>query len=343
MITARTDRNLEGRVGHSLFREKADAGTPGVLSAALVVNTRSRLGRTIAATALDYLRLLGVPVAAAYNIENPARLTETVREALSDGHDLIVLGGGDGSVSSVVDLLAHTDATLGLLPLGTANDFARTLGIPFELEEACETVAFGVVDKVDLGLAGDNYYVNVASVGLATGVAEALSPQLKRAAGSLAYPMAALRAYAGHEPFSAGLNFPDGDHEPVVFDGLIQVAIGNGRFYGGGLVVAPGSRADDDALDVYAIEAGDLMGLGRIAWGLRTGEFVDDERVHHWRTRKVQLLTERRLPLNIDGELVTSTPKPFCVDPGALRVLVPAKPATTEDSVYSSLELASHA
>lgn len=343
MTAERTGRNLEEHVEHTLFSEKTGAGAHDVLSAALVVNTRSRGGRTAAATAFDYLRLLGVPVAVAYTMDNPARLTETVQEALSDGHDLIVLGGGDGSISSVVGLLAHTDVTLGLLPLGTANDFARTLGIPFGLEEACKTVAFGAVDEVDLGLAGNKYYVNVASVGLATGVAEALSPQLKRAAASLAYPMAALRAYAEHEPFAAGLNFPDDDHEPVVFERLIQVAIGNGRFYGGGLIVAPGSSADDAALDVYAIEAGGLAGLGRIAWGLRTGEFVHDARVHHWRTQKVQLLTEHHLPLNIDGELVARTPKPFCVAPGALRVLVPPKTTTRKDLVYSSLELASRA
>ncbi len=315
----------------------------GFRSAVLVVNTRSRQGRTAAATALDYLRLLGVPVVAAYAIDDPSRLAETVREALSEEHDLIVLGGDDGSVSSVVDLLAHTDTTLGLLPLGTANDFSRTLGIPFGLEEACDTIARGVVDEVDLGLAGDNYYVNVASVGLATGVAEALSPQLKRAAGSLAYPMAALRAYAEHEPFAAALAFPDNDHEPVAIDGLLQVAIGNGRYYGGGLVVAPGSGPEDAALDVYAIEAGDPVSLARVVLGMRTGEFVENERVHCWRTSRVMLVTDPPLPINLDGELVARTPKPFSVAPGALKILVPPRRMTTEDSVFSSLKLTARA
>lgn len=155
--------------------------------------------------------------------------------------------------------------------------------------------------------------------------------------------MAALRAYADHEPFAAGLNFPDGDHEPAIFDRLIQVSVGNGRFYGGGLVVAPGSSPTDAALDVYAIEAGGPVGLARIAWGLRTGEFLDRERVHHWRTRRVQLLTEYRLPLDIDGEVVARTPKCFSVAPGALKVLVPPRRMTTEDSVFSSLELTARA
>lgn len=320
-----------------------EARPRGFRSAALIVNTRSRQGRTAAATALDYLRLMGVPVATAYATDNPSRLAETVREALSDGHDLLVLGGGDGSVSSVVHLLAHTDTTLGLLPLGTANDFARTLGIPFGLEEACETVARGVVNEVDLGLAGDNYYVNVASVGLATGVAEALSPQLKRAAGTLAYPLAAIQAYAEHEPFTAALAFPDNDHEPVAIDGLLQVAIGNGRYYGGGLVVAPGSGPEDAALDVYAIEAGSPISLARVMWGMKTGEFLDNEKVHHWKTSRVMLATDPPLPINLDGELVARTPRSFSVVPSALKILVPSRQITTQDSVFSSLELTARA
>jgi hypothetical protein len=199
-------------------------------SAALIVNTRSRVGRSAAASVLDNLRLLGVPVKAAYALDDAARLPETVREALADGHDLIVVGGGDGSVSSVAGVLAGSGAVLGVLPLGTANDFARTMGIPFELGKACATIAHGV---------------------------------------------------------------------------------------------APGSGIEDYALDVYAVEAFDAPDLARIAWGLRTGNRVDDKRVHYWRTRQVRILTDPRLPVNLDGELGCHTPKSFSVVPDALKVLVP--------------------
>ena len=208
-------------------------------SAALIVNTRSRVGRSATASALDYLGLLGVPVKAAYALDDAARLPETVRGTLADGHDLIVLGGGDGWVSSVAGLLAGCDTVLGVLPLGTANDFALTMGIPFELSAACATVADGVVADVDLGLVGDHHYVNVASMGLGSAVAEAISPRLKRAMGPLAYSLAAVRAYLDREPFEAGFSFPEYDHEAVAIGDLIHVAVGNGRYYGGGMVVAP--------------------------------------------------------------------------------------------------------
>ncbi|TCJ14864.1 lipid kinase [Rubrobacter taiwanensis] len=291
--------------------------------AALIVNTRSRSGREAYREARRRLESLGVPLEESFALKDPVRLPEAVKATIDDGHDLIVLGGGDGTVSSVVDFMARGEATFGLLPLGTANDFARTLGIPTDLRRACETVARGKVVDVDLGLADDNYYVNVASVGLSAGVTRALSPALKRRAGALAYPIAAVRAFLAHEPFSATLTFPEGDHEPAAFDRLLQVAVGNGRFYGGGLVVAPAAGIDDGRLDVYAIRPDGRRELAGVLRYLRTGEFVRRDCVSHYETRRVRLETEPHLPVNIDGELVAETPVEFSVVPNALRVLVP--------------------
>jgi diacylglycerol kinase (ATP) len=293
--------------------------------AALIVNTRSRSGERTFFRALDRLQELGVMLGPTYAVRDPVRLPETVRHVLDDGSEygLLILGGGDGSVSSVVDFLAHHDVVLGLLPLGTANDFARTLGIPSDIEGACQTIAGGKVVDVDLGLAGDNYYVNVASVGLGVEATRALSPWMKKSTGPLAYPVAAIKAFLNHQPFTARLTFPDGDHEPVDYERLLQVAVGNGRFYGGGMVVAPESGIDDRRLDIYAIELGrrrDLIGIARY---LRSGDFIREEGVSHFRTERVRLETEPDLPTNIDGEVVTCTPQNFSVDHNALKVLVP--------------------
>ncbi len=195
----------------------------------------------------------------------------------------------------------------------------------------------------DLGLAGGDHFVNVASMGLGGGAAEAISPRLKRAAGALSYPLAALRAYRSSAPFEAGFVFPRGDQNAVALSGLVHLAVGNGRYYGGGMIVAPGSAVDDHALDVYAIEATDPLRLGRVAWSLRTGQFVSSERVHHWRTREVCIITHTRLPVNLDGELLRKTPGRFAVAPDALKVLVPPGPSPKEDPVFSSLEVAARA
>ena len=293
--------------------------------AALIVNTRSRTGERTFFQALDRLQDLGVTLGPTYAVRDPVRLPETVRDVLDDGSEyrLLILGGGDGSVSSVVDFLAHHHVVLGLLPLGTANDFARTLGIPSDIEGACQTIAAGKMVDVDLGLAGGNYFVNVASVGLGVEATRALSPWMKKSVGPLAYPAAAIKAFLSHEPFSARLTFPDGDHEPVEHERLLQVAVGNGRFYGGGMVVAPESGIDDRNLDVYAIELGrhrDLIGVARY---LKSGDFIRNESVTQYRTERVRLETDPELAVNIDGEVVTRTPQDFSVAHNALKVLVP--------------------
>jgi diacylglycerol kinase family enzyme len=109
----------------------------------------------------------------------------------------------------------------------------------------------------------------------------------------------------------------------VEYRRLLQVAVGNGRFYGGGMVVAPHSGIDDRSLDVYAIEMGrhrDLIGVARY---LKSGDFIRSESVSHYQTERVRLETDPELPVNIDGEVVTRTPQDFSVVHNALRVLVP--------------------
>jgi diacylglycerol kinase (ATP) len=293
------------------------------MRASLVVNAGSRTGDRAFPELLDLLRDAGVEVESSYRLRNAARVPDTVRALAHAGCDLVILGGGDGTVSSVVDVLAGTRTALGILPLGTANDFARTLEIPADLPQVCSVIASGKIVDVDLGLAGANHYVNVASVGLGVAVSQALSPRLKRAAGPMAYPLAAVKAFRAHESFAARLSFPDGDHETVELERLLQVAVGNGRFYGGGNVVAVGAGIDDRALDVYAIELGRRRNLLGITSRFRSGEFVHRDDVHHYRTTKVLLETEPDLPVNLDGEVESRTPELFTVADNALHVMVP--------------------
>ena len=238
--------------------------------------------------------------------------------AVDAGHDLIVLGGGDGTVSSVVDVLAHREVPMGLLPLGTANDFARTLHIPTDLEQACRTIARGHIVDIDLGLSGSNYYVNRASVGIGALVAQAMSPALKRRVGVLAYPVATVKAFARHRPFRARLVFPDGDHEPREYSRLLQVSVANGRYFGGGQIAAPDSGIDDSTLDVSVIRQGGLLDLVDVLRNLRSGGGGE-----HFRTRCVELDTLPELQVNVDGEVVADTPQRFSVARNALHVVVP--------------------
>ena len=290
---------------------------------AVVVNAASRRGAAGYERAVELLGHAGVPVATKRAVASGSELSGAVEQAVADGHDLVVVGGGDGSVGGAAGVIAGTEVALGVLPLGTANDFARTVQVPSELEAACETLAHGKVVDIDLGRVDGRAYVNVALVGLSVGVTRALTAELKRRLGPVAYPVAALRAYAQHQPFSARLEFPGSDLEALEFDDLLQVAVGNGRHYGGGNTMSPTAGIDDDLLDVYAIVRGRLWDHVSIARLLKDGTFIEHERVHHLTTRQVRLVTEPSLPVNLDGEIVTNTPSVFEIERNAVNVVVP--------------------
>ena len=301
-------------------------------SAAVVVNAGSRRGAAVFDQAVAELATVGVPVASKHAVTSGAELRGTLERVMGQGHDLVVVGGGDGTVSCAADLVAGTDVTLGILPLGTANDLARTLQLPRDLPTACATVGHGKVVDIDLGRANGRPFLNVASVGLSVGVADALTPRLKRRLGPLAYPVATLRAYRRHQPFRARLEFPDGDQQPLDLDDLLQVAVGNGRHYGGGNAVSPTAGIDDHILDVYAIVKGRLHEHVSIARLLKDGSFVEHDRVQHVTTRRMRLVTEPSLPVNLDGEIATETPALFEIERNAVHVVVP------ESSTSASLD-----
>ncbi|NUR06451.1 MAG: lipid kinase [Nocardioidaceae bacterium] len=297
--------------------------------AALVVNTASRRGAESFELVRETLPEYGVDLGACHAVEDPATLPAVVKDAVFGGHRLVVVGGGDGTVGAAAGVLADLPAgarpALGVLPLGTANDFARTLDIPTTVAGACATLARGKVVDVDLGRANGTPFLNVASLGLSVGVARALRPGLKKRLGPVAYPIATLVAYRRHRPFRARLEFPHGDTEPFELDDLLQVAVGNGRHYGGGNTVHPDAGIDDHRLDVYAIRAGRLRDHVNIARLLKDGSFIEHAQVQHVSTRAVRVTTDDGDPaVNLDGEIGASAPVLFEVERNALDVVVPS-------------------
>lgn len=292
-------------------------------SAAVVINAGSRRGAAAHELALATMHKAGVPVSAVHPVHSGAELAGALDQVIADGHDLVVVGGGDGTVSYAAGRVAGTDVVLGVLPLGTANDLARTLEIPNTLAAACAVIADGKVVDIDLGRANGQPFLNVASVGLSVGVTESLSPRLKRYIGPLAYGIATLRAYVRHKAFQARLEFPDGDHEPMELEHLLQVAVGNGQHYGGGNKVSPTAGIDDHTLDIYAIPLAPLREHVSIARLLKDGSFVKHDKVYHLTSRRVRLVTEPPLSVNLDGEIATVTPADFTIQRNAVHVVVP--------------------
>ncbi len=305
--------------------------------AGLIVNARARSGRLAFARATDQLLARGVKLAEARLVAEPSGLRAAVQQALQAGARLLIVGGGDGTLSTVSTVLARWGATLGVIPLGTANDFARTLGIPGGVDRACAVIAGGQVVDVDLGVLEGvdeqgteheaGHFLNVASVSLGAAVAGAVSTRAKGLLGPLAYPVATLKAGASPRPFAARLavGAKDPAAGPLEFDHVLQLAVGNGRFYGGGRAVSTTAGIDEGALDLYVVGRRGPWELLRVARRLRSGEFAGLGSVASYRTDQVLVKTDPPMAINVDGELRGQrTPVRITVARNALRVLVPA-------------------
>lgn len=302
--------------------------TPVPLDAvALLVNGASRRGAQAYGPVRQGLTAHGIEPIHDELVADPREIAVAATRAIETGARLVVVGGGDGTVGAVAGQLADLPAAqrpvLAVLPLGTANDFARTLALPSNVAGAVEVLVAGKVVDVDLGRANGAPFLNVASLGLSVGLTRALRPGLKRRLGPAAYPVAALLAYRRHQPFRVRLDFPGGDFTPLDLGDLLQVTVGNGRHFGGGNTVAPDAGIDDHILDLYAIRAGRLRDHLSLARLLRDGTVIEHEDVQHLLTRAVTVATDEPEAVNLDGELATTSPVEFRVQRNAVEVVVP--------------------
>ncbi len=302
---------------------------------ALFVNTGARQGLERFEEVRDCLSALGVPLAHAAALEDPEVLLRQVRAAADGGVQRIIVGGGDGTLSAAAGELAGRDVRMGVLPLGTGNDFARSLGIPTDLASACRVIANGAERCVDVGLSNGRAFLNAASIGLSTAITRRLSPNLKRRFGRGAFAVSAATEAVSHRPFRAELEIDGVAHS---FDAH-QVVVANGRYHGGGRLVAPNASPDDRRLDVYVIQSRqtafpdeaepargrvqDLWTLFRVGVLLVRGRHLEHPAVTHFRATRVRLDAEPAQELDVDGELRGETPIEFGVRPASLRVLVP--------------------
>lgn len=250
----------------------------------------------------------------------PGRQLSAMIAAEAPGHDLVILGGGDGTLNAALEGVVAAGLPLGVLPLGTANDLARTLGLPGDPVAAAQAMAAGTHRRIDLGWVNGKHFLNVASIGLSVQITHELSGPLKRRWGRLGYAVGALRAIGRAQPFHAQVRC-DQRHWSVE---AVQVAIGNGRHFGGGMIVAEDARIDDGRLDLFALKPCGVMGLAGLLPHLRFGRHGTLERVVTCRGREIDLATPTPLPINTDGEITTRTPARFRLRAGALCVLAPA-------------------
>ena len=229
--------------------------------------------------------------------------TRFARSAAESGVDLMIVAGGDGTVNEVANGVAETDwrGPLGIIPLGTANDFALGLGLPEDVAPAFEIALGGSDREIDLAQVNDRWFINVSTGGVAATATGDTPRDTKRLLGPLAYLVTGFQKLPDLEPIPVAIS-TGGEAR---FEGEIMMyAVGNGRRTGAGSQVTPEAELDDGELDVLIVPGMTRMEFMALAPRVRAGSHLDDSRIRYFRTADLVVESGRDLSVNADGEPV---------------------------------------
>ena len=246
-------------------------------------------------------------------------------QAIGSGCDYIIAAGGDGTLNEVVNGVAEHAANIrvGLLPLGTGNDFARSLNLPATVGENIAILSVANTRRIDLiRVRSDQvrYFVNVSAGGFSGLVNEKLTPELKRTWGPLAYVRSAAAALPEMHAYRTEVQLGEG--ESLALD-LYNVIVANGRFVAGGLPVAPEADPGDGLLDVILIPKRSTAEMVLLAAQIVLGNHLRSESILFRRTSQLSVTSQPGMWFNADGELVGNEPATFEIIPGALQFVIP--------------------
>ncbi|RZJ95217.1 MAG: YegS/Rv2252/BmrU family lipid kinase [Novosphingobium sp.] len=291
---------------------------PSPREAVLVVNAHSRRGEKLFQAARDKLVAAGVTLTEAHAVHDPDDLVPTVRSAIVGGAPMVIVGGGDGSLSSTIDEFVGRKSVFALLPLGTANSFARTLAIPLDLDGAVHTIASGKIRRLDLGVINGDYFANAAALGLSPLIGETVPHRLKRYLGRIGYLLWAIWCLTHFRPFR--LYVGEGDDRQSFW--ATEVRVFNGRFHGG-VEMLENEALDDGEIVVQAVTG---RSVSRLGWDWLLRFFKLSRRaqaVQEFRGSRILLDTKPHLKISIDGEVVTKTPAVIESAHRVISVIVP--------------------
>lgn len=284
----------------------------------LIANRASGAGDAGLANGIELLRDHDLDIIEHYP-NDPDALVGLIHEH-RHSVDAVILGGGDGTMNGAAGALFETGLPLGILPMGTANDLARTLAIPADVVGACEIIVSGHSELVDLGRVNDVFFFNAASIGLGADVTRRLSRDVKSRWGVFSYARTVYDAFKACRSFAAEVTC-DGHTETLR---SIQIMVGNGRFYGGGMTVASDAAIDDQRLDLYSLKPQSFTRLLSLAPVLRAGPQGDNDALDVRHGARIDIRSRKPRSVSTDGEVRTHTPARFQVEAGAVRVFTPA-------------------
>ncbi len=303
-----------------IMEETSAARTSGVLAAIITNPTSGSYAHHVAhlEETVTFLQDHGWNVA--------LRLTEAAgdgrrlaHEAVNQQAEVVIAAGGDGTINEVIQELAGTETALGVLPIGTVNDWAREIGIPLDVQGARDILVHGRTRHIDLGCVNEHYFLLMAGIGLDGDITQKVEQHPLKRLGVIGYLLASIWYGLRYRSFVTSVI----SNERVEKTSALQIVVGNTQLYGGAIKFTWQAKADDGLLDVVIVRRRGV--LGRLLMAVEL--FLPRKKRMPWityqRSEVIEIQTPKPVTMQIDGEPIGSTPARFTSVPGALKVIVP--------------------
>jgi YegS/Rv2252/BmrU family lipid kinase len=298
-------------------KPRQTTGEPGGV---LIVNAKARSGADAYGAAKELLQRKGFELAKSFAVREPARIPDIVSQVLAQGHSFIIIGGGDGTISAAANVLAGKDVACGILPLGTANSFARSLDLPLDLEGNVDAIVQGRTRQVDVGRINDRCFLTAVAIGLSPQIHRRKPQKLKHLLGRFAYPVLASVVLPRFKPFGCSLTLASGERRH--FPAVLEVRIANTP-YEGGVETAPDASPTSGDFVVNVVTGTSKWRLVK-TWGkIVAGVDPDGPGYEELRAQSLRVETDPPQDVNVDGEAAMQTPIDVRIARKALRVIVP--------------------
>jgi diacylglycerol kinase (ATP) len=248
----------------------------------------------------------------------PGEAVQLSRQLALGGYSAVIAAGGDGTVNEIVNGIVGFDVALGILPMGTMNVFATELGLPAQQLDLCWSIIEQATTRsIDLVGANDRYFVQLAGVGLDALAVQETDLNVRRTIGPISYLISAAQIIGRPAP-QLEIHFDEEQRTAGCF-----ALIGNGHLYGGPFSLFRDARNDDGLLDLLVFKHQGYLDIIRYFQGVLVGNHVDFSDIEYRQVRSLKIVSDRAVPVEIDGEVAFNTPVRFQIEPMKLRVLAP--------------------
>lgn len=271
------------------------------------------------ADVLDYLERIGYETSA-FATNGKGSATREAKRAVIRGYDLVIAAGGDGTVYEVINGMAEKEnlPKLAILPMGTSNDFARSIGIPKDIKKALEIIKKDNTKFIDVGKMNKKYFINIAGGGTLTELTYEVPSKLKTVLGHMAYYIKGIEKITQFKPFDVQIE----TNGKSVTEEIMMFLVANSNTVGGFDKLAPMAKIDDGLLDVILLKKCNLADLARVMTLLAKGQHLKDPKIVHFQTKEMIIRTENNVQMNLDGELGGSMPSHFKILPKHIEMII---------------------